>query len=89
MNAPGTNEGTAHVLSFSALANLTDSQTLLLWAEHYRDTLADPGGDSHPNIREFMKTGMEGVDFDTHGISLTKKVGGDAEWDWDAESWIP
>jgi len=77
------------VLSFAALADLSDEQTLLLWAEHYRDTKDEPEGDSHQNIREFMRTGMGGVDFSTHGISLTKKVGGDAEWDWDAESWIP
>jgi hypothetical protein len=59
-----------------------------LWGEYYREVLADAGGDSHQNIRNFMKNGWEGVPFE-NGIALTKKNVGDGEWDWDAESWMP
>mmetsp|Transcript_20097 Transcript_20097/g.40238 ORF Transcript_20097/g.40238 Transcript_20097/m.40238 type:complete len:208 (+) Transcript_20097:51-674(+) len=87
-NPPGTNEGSAHVLSLAALADLPKEKALLLWAEHYRDVLATPDGDDHQNIRQFMEKGWDGVDF-SNGISLTKKNTGDNDWDWDAESWIP
>ena len=41
----------------------------------------------HQNIRNFMKYGWDGVDF-YNGIALTKNASGDADCDWDAESWI-
>ncbi|GMI13886.1 hypothetical protein TrVE_jg13406 [Triparma verrucosa] len=87
-NAEGENEGSAHVLSFAALAGLDKEKTLGLWAQYYQDVLDTPGGDDHGNIRNFMENGWEGVDF-YNGISLTKKNTGENEWDWDAESWIP
>ena len=61
---------------------------LQLWGQYYREVLADPDGDSHQNIRNFMKYGWDGVPFE-NGIALTKKVTGDMEWDLDSESWIP
>ena len=61
---------------------------LQLWGEYYREVLADPEGSSHQNIRNFMKTGWEGVPFE-NGIALTRKAAGDADWDAFAESWIP
>ena len=66
-NPPGTNEGSAHVLSLAALADLPKEKALLLWAEHYRDVLATPDGDDHQNIRQFMEKGWDGVDF-SNGI---------------------
>ena len=39
-------------------------------------------------VLRFMQYGWEGVDF-SNGIALTKKTVGDAEWDWDSESFIP
>ena len=88
VNAQGENVGSAKVLSYAALSNLDKETTLKLWGQYYRETVADPDGDSHANIRNFMKTGWEGVPFE-NGIALTKKNTGDGEWDWDAESWIP
>mmetsp|Transcript_15549 Transcript_15549/g.32047 ORF Transcript_15549/g.32047 Transcript_15549/m.32047 type:complete len:167 (+) Transcript_15549:46-546(+) len=43
-NGMGENEGTAHVLSFAAIAGINDEDTLLLWGEHYRDVLGDGRG---------------------------------------------
>jgi hypothetical protein len=53
-----------------------------LWGQYYREVLADPDGDSHQNIRNFMKYEWKGVPFE-NGIALTKKNTGDGDWDWD------
>lgn len=88
VNSAGTNEGSAKILSYAALSDLDKASTLKLWGQFYREVVADPNGESHQNIRNFMKYGWDGVSFD-NGIALTKKNVGDSEWDWDAESWIP
>merc|ERR1712003_214908 len=88
VNKPGENDGSAKVLSYAALSNFDKETTLKLWGQYYREVLNDPDGDSHPNIRNFMKTGWDGVPFE-NGIALTKKNVGDNDWDWDSESWIP
>lgn len=87
-NAQGENEASAKVLSYAALANLDKETTLKLWAQYYRDVVANPDGTDHGNIRNFMKTGWEGVPFE-NGIALTRKNSGEGEWDAYAESWIP
>lgn len=88
VNGPGENDGSAKVLSYGALAGFDKEMTLKLWGQYYRDVLASPDGTDHQNIRNFMKTGWDGVPFE-NGVALTKKNSGDGEWDWDAESWIP
>jgi hypothetical protein len=88
VNKPGENEGSAKILSYAALSNLDKETTLKLWGQHYRDVLKDPEGDSHQNIRNFMKYGWEGVPFE-NGVALTRKNTGEGEWDAFAESWIP
>lgn len=88
VNAPGENEGSAKILSYAALSDMDQSTTLLLWGEYYRTVLATPDGTDHANIRNFMKTGWDGVPFEK-GIALTRKATGDTEWDPFAESWIP
>eukprot|EP00536_Pseudo-nitzschia_multiseries_P012037 jgi/Psemu1/207552/e_gw1.440.5.1 len=88
VNKQGENEGSAKLLSYAALSGFDKETTLKLWGQYYREVLADPDGDSHQNIRNFMKTGWDGVPFE-NGIALTKKNVGDSDWDWDAESWIP
>jgi len=87
-NKPGENDGSAKVLSYAALADMDKDTTLKLWGQYYRDVLATPDGSDHQNIRNFMKSGWDGVDF-SNGIALTKKVVGGGEWDWDSESFIP
>ncbi|KAG7350655.1 HopJ type III effector domain containing protein [Nitzschia inconspicua] len=88
INKQGENEGSGKLLSYAALSKFDKETTLKLWGQYYREVLADPDGDSHQNIRNFMKYGWDGVPFE-NGISLTKKNVGDSDWDWDAESWIP
>ena len=70
-NPAGTNSGSCKVFSFAKLHKLTQEQTLLMFAQHYQNVLDTPDGDNHANIRNFMKTGFEGLSFD--GNSLTPK----------------
>ena len=88
LNKADENEGSAKILSYAALAGLDKETTLKLWGQYYREVLTDPDGDSHQNIRNFMKTGWEGVPFE-NGIALTRKNYGEGEWDAYTESWIP
>ena len=88
VNAPGQNEGSAKILSYAALCQLDQETTLKLFGQYYLETLQDPDGTSHANIRNFMKYGWEKVPFE-NGIALTRKNTGENEWDRDAESWIP
>lgn len=88
VNKQGENEGSAKVLSYAALSNLDKDNTLKLWGQYYRDVKASPDGDDHQNIRNFMKSGWDGVPFE-NGIALTRKNVGENEWDEFAESWIP
>ena len=60
VNKPGENEGSAKLLSYAALSDFDKDTTLKLWGQYYREVLADPDGDSHQNIRNFMKTGWDG-----------------------------
>lgn len=87
-NGAGENVGSAKILSYAALSNLDKETTLKLWGQYYSDVLANPEGNDHSNIRNFMKTGWEGVPFE-NGIALTRKNSGDNDWDAFAESWIP
>lgn len=88
VNGPGENEGSAKLLSYAALSEMDKDTTLKLWGQYYREVVKDPEGNSHQNIRNFMKTGWEGVPFE-NGIALTRKNAGDGDWDAFAESWIP
>jgi hypothetical protein len=62
-NAATENQGSAKVLAFAKINQLSEPDTLLLFAEHYEAVLADPNGSNHQNIRQFMANGWEGVSF--------------------------
>lgn len=70
-NAAGSNSGSCKVFSFAKLHELTQEQTLLMFAEHYQNVLDTPSGDNHANIRNFMETGFSGLSFD--GSALKEK----------------
>ena len=60
------------MFSLGKAAELSKDETLRLFGEHYKDVLADPEGDSHSNIRTFMKQGWDGIEF-PDGIALEQK----------------
>lgn len=71
INSAMQNQGSCKVLSFANKSGLSQPHTLALFAEHYRNVLADPGGNDHQNIRQFMATGWKGVSFEK--VALVKK----------------
>lgn len=63
-NAAGENNGSCKILAFAHRHQLSEEQTLACFGRFYReDVLGQPDGDSHQNIRNFMKTGWQGVQF--------------------------
>lgn len=71
INAVDQNQGSAKVLFFAKLNQMSKEDTLALFAEHYQNVLENPAADSHQNIRNFMKYGWERVSFE--GLVLEKK----------------
>ena len=71
-NEAGQNNGSCKLFSFAKLNGLTQQQTLACFGDYYRkDVLGNPDGTDHQNIRNFMKTGWDGVEF--NGSALTQK----------------
>ena len=71
VNEAGTNEGSCKIFYFAKLNELSPEQTLTCFGRYYRDdVLANPAGNDHGNIRNFMQTGWQGIDFDS--VALTK-----------------
>ena len=64
-NEAGQNSGSCKVFAFANKVGLTKQETLACFGTYYFDeVLQEPKGDSHQNIRNFMKTGFEGLNFD-------------------------
>lgn len=68
-NEKGTNEGSCKIFAFAALNDLSAMQTLNCFGKYYReDVLQHPDNDDHGNIRQFMKTGLGGIQFDNQPL---------------------
>ncbi|SFC67539.1 HopJ type III effector protein [Algibacter lectus] len=71
-NAAGENSGSCKLFAFAKNEGFTKKETLACFGQYYfEDVLKDPNGDGHQNIRNFMKTGFDGLAFE--GEPLTKK----------------
>lgn len=63
-NDAGKNNGSCKLFAFALLQNLTAEQTLALFGAYYRqDVLTNPEGSDHANIRNFMISGWQGIEF--------------------------
>lgn len=72
VNQAGTNEGSCRLFAFAKLQGLDQAQTLALFGRFYReDVLQHPDGNDHGNIRNFIKFGWDGINFE--GTPLTAK----------------
>ncbi|MEH6628777.1 MAG: HopJ type III effector protein [Motiliproteus sp.] len=72
INEAGQNAGSCKLFAFARIHDLTEAQTLALFGAYYRqDVQGNPAGDDHQNIRNFMRTGWQGIKFD--GLALTAK----------------
>lgn len=71
-NEAGQNNGSCKLFSFAKLQGLSQQQTLTCFGDYYRkDVLGNPDGTDHQNIRNFMKSGWDGIEFG--GSALTPK----------------
>ena len=67
-NEATQNQGSAKVLAFAQLNNLSKEDTLYLFAEHYQSVLNTPNGTDHQNIRQFMAHGSSGIVFEGQAL---------------------
>ena len=69
-NKAGENSGSCKLFSFAIHSQLTKAETLFCFGEHYQSVLEDATGTSHQNIRNFIKTGFEGLSFQNKALQL-------------------
>jgi len=68
-NNSGENSGSCKLFSFAKLQGFTKEETLACFGKFYfEDVLNDPNGSGHQNIRNFMKTGFDGLVFEGHAL---------------------
>lgn len=64
VNEANQNNGSCKIFAFAQLHDLDQSTTLHCFGDYYRlDVLEHPEGSDHGNIRNFMKTGWDGIEF--------------------------
>lgn len=70
-NAAGENSGSCKLFAFAQLQNLSQPETLACFGAYYfEEVLGDPEGTNHQNIRNFIKTGWHGIQFDGEALKL-------------------
>ncbi|WP_025743660.1 HopJ type III effector protein [Aquimarina pacifica] len=67
-NEAGQNSGSCKLFSFAKLQNLDKEETLRCFGSYYKDVLDTPDGEDHQNIRNFMKTGWDGISFEQSAL---------------------
>jgi hypothetical protein len=68
-NESTQNQGSARVFAFAKLNELDAADTLYLFAEHYQSVLNTPDAMDHQNIRQFMKNGWTGIEFEGEALA--------------------
>ncbi len=71
-NEAGQNSGSCKLFSFARIHQLNEQQVLSCFGQYYRDVLANPDGDDHQNIRNFMDNGWAGIEFEGEALTELK-----------------
>jgi hypothetical protein len=70
-NAIGENSGSCKLFAFALLQKLSVAETLACFGAYYfEEVLEEPNGTNHQNIRNFMKTGWDGIQFEGDALNL-------------------
>jgi len=70
-NKAGENNGSCKIFAFGKLQNLSKEATLACFGAYYFDeVLNNPDGNDHQNIRNFMQTGWDGIQFEGEALVL-------------------
>jgi len=73
-NQAGENNGSCKLFAFGLLHQLSAPQMLACFGHYYRDdVLQNPNNDDHQNIRNFIKTGWNGVEFAAQALVKNKR----------------
>lgn len=64
LNEAGENIGSCKLLAFAKRYDLSAPEVLACFGRHYRKLLNNPEGDDHQNIRNFMRYGWSGIEFE-------------------------
>jgi len=71
-NTAEQNNGSCKIFAFAKAQGLDETQTLACFGDFYRsDVLEHPEASDHQNIRNFIRTGWDGIAFS--GEALTPK----------------
>ncbi|MDW6004876.1 HopJ type III effector protein [Vibrio mangrovi] len=63
------NQGSCKIFSFAGIHQLNPDETLACFGDFYRqDVLAHPENQDHQNIRNFIRTGWEGIQFEGEAL---------------------
>lgn len=69
INKPGQNNGSCKVFAFALIHKFDVNRTLNCFGDFYRvDVLKHLEGTDHQNIRNFIKTGWDGIQFKTQPL---------------------
>ena len=72
LNAAGQNNGSCKLFAFAKLQNLTPQETLACFGAYYRDdVLKHPEATDHQNIRNSMKFGWAGIQYQGSALKAT------------------
>ncbi|MDD7886082.1 HopJ type III effector protein [Flavivirga sp. 57AJ16] len=69
-NKKGENSGSCKLFAFAKAQRLSKEETLACFGKfYYEEVLNDPNGSGHQNIRNFIKTGFDGLSFNEEPLS--------------------
>ena len=72
-NNEGENNGSCKIFAFAKLQNLSEEATLACFGAYYfEDVLNNPDENDHQNIRNFIQTGWDGIQFEGVALALKK-----------------
>lgn len=64
INEQNTNNGSCKIFAYGKLNNLSQQATLNAFGDFYaQDVLGNPTNNDHANIRNFMQTAWQGIEF--------------------------
>jgi len=70
-NEHGQNSGSCKLFAFAQHQKLSKEETLACFGDYYfKEVLLDPNGTGHQNIRNFMKTGFNGLNFKVFPLKM-------------------
>lgn len=69
VNEENENNGSCKIFAFGLLHSLSEQQTLACFGDYYRkDVLEHPENEDHQNIRNFIKSGWDGIHFSSAAL---------------------